>query len=222
MSDIGDRFRSYYEDRYRFYLLRRSPVIVRVDGRAFHTLTKDLRKPFDSDFVSAMSYAACALASEMQGFKLAFVQSDEASFLLSDFDFLDSSAWFDYCKSKVETISASIMSVYFNKRMGGDFCGVFDARAFNVPSSDVTNYFLYRALDWNRNSISMFCGAHFSHEELVGKSTTERHDMLRSIGLNWAVDVSDQLKNGTWILEDGTLRYDVLPNYSSVNSVVPL
>ena len=85
MKNLGDRMKGY-EDCYRITLTRRTPVIVRVDGKAFHTLTAGLDKPFDKGFMEAMIYGASMTSMEMQGFKLGYVQSDEASFLLTDFD----------------------------------------------------------------------------------------------------------------------------------------
>ena len=58
--------------------MRRTPVIIRVDGRAFHTLTRKMERPFDYGFIRAMVSGARAVASDAQGCELAYVQSDEA------------------------------------------------------------------------------------------------------------------------------------------------
>jgi tRNA(His) 5'-end guanylyltransferase len=94
-ESLGDRMKDNYEDRYRIYLTRRTPVIIRLDGKAFHTLTSKCQRPFDQHFINSMLYASEETAKEMQGFKLAYVQSDEVSFLLTDYDNLDTEAWFD-------------------------------------------------------------------------------------------------------------------------------
>ena len=47
-DDLGLRMKHYYENIPQNRLVRRMPVIIRLDGRAFHTFTKGLRKPFDN------------------------------------------------------------------------------------------------------------------------------------------------------------------------------
>lgn len=219
---IGDRFKRNYENPYRFYLTRRVPVIIRIDGRAFHTFTRmNFPKPFSAKFIDAMLLAAREVANEAQGFKLGYVQSDEASFLLTDYDTLQTEPWFGYNKSKLESISASIMTAAFARAMrlvGVKDLATFDARAFNVPESEVVNYFLWRARDWTRNSVTMYAQAYFSHRELHGKSCANMHDMLHGIGRNWTFDLVDAEKNGTYIFGEWE-RDDVVPTFDSINAL---
>lgn len=212
--NLGDRMKENYENRSRFFLTRKVPVIIRLDGRAFHTFTKNMIKPFDSGLIGVMLHSALATAKEMQGFKLGYVQSDEASFLLTDYDNLEATAWFDYNLSKMTSISASIMTGEFRRVWVGQTAH-FDSRAFNVPKEDVANYFLWRALDWERNSLSMYCQSFFSHKELQGKNRADQHEMLHKIGKNWA-DLSDHLKNGTFITKSFEMRTDILPAYDNI------
>ena len=95
-DDLGNRMKHNYEDRSRFYLTRRTPVIIRLDGKAFHTLTKRFIRPFDAFFNRAMARTALQCVEDFQGAKVAYVQSDEISILLTDFDKLSTDAWFDY------------------------------------------------------------------------------------------------------------------------------
>lgn len=220
MKKIGDRIKSNYELRSRYELIRRIPVIVRVDGRAFHTFTKGMQRPFDQNLIDTMVHAASRVGINMQGFKSAYIQSDEASFLMTDYDTLQTDAWFGYSKSKVETITASIMTASFNRRLDYAIDAYFDARSFNIPREEVSNYFLWRALDWERNSLAMYCGEYFSHKQMHKKNKQNQHEMLHSIGKNWTTDLSQQTKNGTWIMSDGSIRDDILPNYESVNEVL--
>ena len=111
-SELGNRMKGNYEDRNRPYLTRRTPVIIRVDGRAFHTITKKADKPFDTRIIEAMLEAAMKTAQEMQGFKAGFVQSDEASFLLMDDDTNTTEAWFDYNQQKLVSISAALTPLW--------------------------------------------------------------------------------------------------------------
>jgi tRNA(His) 5'-end guanylyltransferase len=213
---LGDRMKDNYENRQRFYLTRRTPVIVRVDGRAFHTFTKNFKRPFDQKLSDAMVDAAFHLIDEMQGCKLAYVQSDEASFVLTDYDSLETQGWFDYNKSKIESLSAALMSVHFNNALGMGTKAVFDARAFNIPESEVVNYFLWRAQDWHRNSVTMYAQAFFSHSQLQGKSIADMHEMLHGIGRNWA-NCEEWEKNGTFLTRE--CMYSIDPNYSFIDAI---
>jgi len=208
-----------YEQRASSYLLRRTPVIIRVDGKTFHTYTRGMGKPFDGAFVDAMIESAKAVAKEAQGFKCAYIQSDEASFLLSDFNKITTAAWFDYKQAKIETISASVMTAKFNQLMDCNRLAHFDSRAFNIPTEEVANYFLWRSLDWQRNSLSMFCRSFFSHKQMANKNRTDQHEMLHKHGHNWAVDVTEQNRNGTWLIGD-IERTDILPTYNNIFKAV--
>ena len=218
MGDLGDRMKGY-EAAARFVLPRRMPLIVRVDGRAFHTLTRSMDKPFDAHFMLAMLTAARAVADDMQGFVAGYVQSDEASFLLQDYAQLDTEPWFGKDLCKVVSLSAATMSVEFTRAIGRD--ATFDSRAFVVPESEVVNYFVWRAKDWARNSLSMYAQANFSHRELHGKGRADMHEMLHSIGKNWTVDLGNSERNGTFLLRFGRDLAEsnaVLPSYESVSA----
>ena len=198
-------------------LTPRSPVIVRVDGRAFHTLTRGCVKPFDMGIITAMMIAALRTSKDIQGFKAAYAQSDEATFLLTDYDDLSTQGWFDYKLSKIVSISAALMSVHFSEVY--EKFAVFDSRAFNVPREDVVNCFLWRAQDWKRNSLQMYARANFSHKALHGKRSDDLHELLHSVGKNWTTDLTDQQKNGTFIIGN-VVRHDILPTYESINEVI--
>jgi tRNA(His) 5'-end guanylyltransferase len=200
-DSLGDRMKNFYENPARHYLTRRTPVIIRLDGRAFHTLTREFKKPYDLDFIDTMTAAVKCTFEQIQGCKMAYVQSDEVSFVLTDYDTLTTEAWFGYNKSKVESIAASIMSVYFNMMASFPICKppVFDARAFNIPESEVANYFLWRAKDWHRNSIQMLAQATFSHAELQGRSIQDCLAMLDQAEKHWD-KYAPQIKNGVFIV----------------------
>ena len=220
MNDLAKRMKANYEHRQRVYLTRRTPVIIRLDGRAFHTLTRKMTKPFDEHFIHCMLTAAEAVANDVQGFKLAFVQSDEVSFLLTDYDSLQTEAWFDYNLCKMVSIAAAEMSIFFTKTLTLPFGDtVFDGRAFNIPREEVSNYFVWRAKDWYRNSIQMYAQSFFSQKQLQNKSTADLHELLHDIGKNWTTDLNEHLRNGWWYVS-GQWRSDILPIYDSVNSVV--
>ena len=205
--DLGDRMKGY-EAVSAGQLLRRVPVIVRVDGRAFHSLK--LEKPFDHVFISCMREAAELLAQEMQGFRLGYVASDEASFLLCDWDNVNTEPWFGYDLAKVISISAAAMTAEFNRTCDPHRdMSLFDSRAFNVPLHDLPNYFLWRYQDWQRNSLSMYARSFFSHKQLHQKGREDMHEMLHGIGKNWATDVAPIVRNGSFLVrrDDGEYTY---------------
>jgi len=222
-DSLGNRMKQNYERPARFYLTCRMPVIIRIDGRAFHTFTRNFPKPFSVKFADSMVLAAMAVANEMQGFKLGYVQSDEASFLMTDYDSLQTEPWFGNNKSKIESVSASIMTAAFARCMklaGVTDLATFDARAFNVPEDEVVNYFLWRAKDWARNSLSVYAQSCFSHNDLQGKSAVDMHEMLHSIGRNWTFDLMDDEKNGTFLIgDDGHTTAEVLPVFAEINKL---
>lgn len=185
-----------YEQVYRIKLTRRTPVIIRLDGKAFHTLTRKCKKPFDSIFQRTMMETALFICDEIQGAKCAYIQSDEISMLLTDFDTLATDAWFDYNLQKITSVSAGMASSHFSKAWGGQ--GIFDSRAFNIPKEEVCNYFVWRQQDWQRNSIQMYARAHYSHKQLHKKSSADIHEMLHEKGCNWA-DLEPLWKNGAFV-----------------------
>ncbi len=220
---LSDRMLENYEQVTQFRLIRRMPVIIRVDGRAFHSLTRKCEKPFDQIFINSMACAARDVSQEMQGFKLAYIQSDEASFLITDYDKLNTQGWFGYELSKIISLSAALMSAHFTSCFcQNGYTAAFDARAFNIPRDEVANYFLHRTQDWQRNSIQMYAQSFFSHKQLHKKNQADMHEMLHEIGKNWATDLTEQKKNGTWLVQKEALhtRYDILPQFSAINEVV--
>jgi tRNA(His) 5'-end guanylyltransferase len=179
---LGDRMKRY-EAASRLALPIRMPIIVRVDGKAFHTLMAKCEKPFDGWVENAMDEAARALCKEAQGAQLAYVQSDEVSVLIHGYRSHDSQAWFDGDLLKIVSVSAAAataaFSGAFNRR------GLFDSRAFVLPESDVCNYFLWRQQDATRNSINSMAQSMFSPRELHGKNTSECQEMMFQKGVNW-------------------------------------
>jgi len=152
-------------------------------------------KPYDKDFINQMDYTANKLCEEIQGCKMAYVQSDEISLLLTDFDKITTDAWFDGQIQKMVSVAASMATGYFNKHphpYQGDKIGFFDARIFTIPDPvEVENYFIWRQKDAIRNSLSMHAQALYSHKELHGKSQKDMHDMIYGKGENW-----DKLPDG--------------------------
>ncbi|WP_280410555.1 tRNA(His) guanylyltransferase Thg1 family protein [Nocardia asiatica] len=216
-GDLATRMKRY-EAVTHPHLLPRTPLFVRVDGRAFHTYTRNMARPFDPHLMDAMVHATQMTAADMQGFKLAYTQSDESTFLLTDYDTLTTAAWFDRDLSKIVSITAALFTAHFNDAMQGRTAdlAVFDARAFSAPRADAPNVFVWRQQDWERNSLSMLARAHFSHRECYGRNRAELHHMLYSKGIIWATDLTAREKNGTFVRLGGEVSHDVW-NYTDLD-----
>lgn len=192
-DSLGDRMKSY-EDATRSGLVHKVPVIGRLDGKAFHTFTRGLERPYDPRMHQCMWATAEELCKTVQGCKLAYVQSDEISLLLTDDATPNTDAWFDYDLRKMCSVAASTATRAFIRAMAEhlpdrfrDFqFPDFDARFWNLAQAEVPNYFIWRQQDASRNSVNSLGQFYFSHRELQGKSVTEVQDMLMlQKGINW-------------------------------------
>lgn len=114
-DDLGKRMKEYYEQISKTKLMRRCPVVLRIDGRAFHTFCRSFNKPFDDILVKTMQDTMKYLCENIEGCVLGYTQSDEISLLLIDYKKLDTTAWFDYEVQKLCSISASMATLAFNK-----------------------------------------------------------------------------------------------------------
>lgn len=115
-NTLGTRMK-VYEAVSKNYLMRRTPVIIRLDGKAFHTFTRGLDKPFDIDFVNIMQQTMLHLCENIQGCVLGYTQSDEITLVLVDYQDRDTCAWFDNQVQKIASISASMATLYFNREL---------------------------------------------------------------------------------------------------------
>lgn len=207
-DDLGKRMKKNYEQISKTRLMRREPVIIRLDGKTFHSYTKNFKKPFDRVLMKTMQQTMRYLCENVEGCTLGYTQSDEISLLLIDYTKLNTQAWFDNEVQKMCSVSASMATMIFNmifRKNVEDYAlyvhlgpfditseekyvevlekaiekgAMFDSRVFNIPKEEVTNYFYWRQLDATRNSIQMVGQANFSHKELQKKSCNDIQDML--------------------------------------------
>ena len=113
-SDLANRMKEY-EKRNQYYLQKRTPVVIRVDGRSFHTFTKGFKRPFDEVLMKSMQETAKYMCENMGNAKFAYVQSDEITIILVDYDTLETDCWFNYRTDKLCSIAASMATMAFNK-----------------------------------------------------------------------------------------------------------
>jgi tRNA(His) guanylyltransferase len=114
-DELGTRMKEFYESVPKTKLMRRTPVAIRIDGKAFHTFTRGFSKPFDDVLINTMQDTMKYLCENIQGCVLGYTQSDEITLILVDYKRLNSSAWFDYEVQKMCSIAASMATMAFNK-----------------------------------------------------------------------------------------------------------
>lgn len=211
---LGDRCKKY-EATWNTVLPGRLPIILRLDGRSFHTVTRTCKKPFDEKLINALNKTAITLCEEIQGAQLAYCQSDEISILIHGYKRLDSQNWFDNKLQKIVSISAaiasSVMTLESAEIFGKYKTVTFDSRVMVVPESDVCNLLLWRQNDWTRNSVQMVARSLYSQKECHKKNNSQLQDMIHAKGQNWN-NLPTHLKRGRCIVKntyevDGVTRY---------------
>lgn len=218
-TSLGNRMKQY-EAVPKNFLTRRTPVIMRLDGKAFHTFTRGFDKPFDEAIEVAMKSTMVQLCKNIQGCVLGYTQSDEITLVFCDYQKIDTDAWFEYNVEKMCSVAASMATLYFFKALCGyreelwqsndisfadkidlinrklEIGAYFDARVFNLPREEVVNCLIWRQQDATRNSIQGLAQSLFSHKELQGLSCSKLQDkILNECGINWN-DLSVYQKRG--------------------------
>lgn len=193
-DSLGDRMKQY-EAVPKHFLTRKIPAIIRVDGKAFHTFTKGMEKPFDMVLMTSMQQTMKCLCENIQGCVLGYTQSDEITLILTDYATITTDAWFGYNVQKMVSIAAATATLAFNvtfMRAASDpilapewlpyrdkiYTALFDARAFSLPKDEATNCLIWRQQDAIRNSIEAVGQANFSPKQLHGKSCKTILEML--------------------------------------------
>lgn len=204
----------YYRGLSDYKLLPNSYVLVMLDGRSFSHLVKNkFQKPFDDEFVRMMNETAEYVCKNVQGCKFAFVQSDEISLVLTDFDTPTTDAFFSNRLCKMQSIIASLATAKFNQLMASyhfnklcndehtskfsvnDVCSKigelplyqFDCKCWNVPTyNDVFAWLLYRQNDCIKNSKQQTAQTYLPHKELLGKNTDDQIAFLKETkNIDW-------------------------------------
>lgn len=173
---LGERMKGYESPT---FLPPKSYTILRLDGRAFHTYTKDLEKPFDELFMLHMDIISETLLKEVPGAEYAYTQSDEISVLITDFANPNTEQWFGGNIQKIVSVSAGLASATLSRLRPAESLAIFDARIFTVPNRyEVKEYFQWRFDDCTKNAISATAQTYFSHKELQGLNS---HQMERKL-----------------------------------------
>lgn len=224
-TSLGDRMKGY-EIASRSSLPARLPMIIRVDGKAFHTYTRGCKRPWDENLVAVMNETAAQLCKHVQGTQIAYVQSDEISLLVHNYKTLQTQSYFDGEIQKIVSITASIAGAMFTANSGQIWGNVikpafFDSRVFILPESEVCNYFIWRQQDMSRNSIQMLARSIYSHKELQNKNSSELQEMCFQKGHNWN-DEPTAMRRGRCIVRETVAVGETLRHRWKVDNEIPL
>jgi len=237
-SSLGSRMKKY-EKVSQNQLLPKTPIIIRLDGKAFHTWTRKnlqaddslIETPFSEAMHTAMSETTKLLVENIQNAVFGYTQSDEISILLRDWDRYETEQWFDGKIQKIVSVSASMATEYFNRRFRMNMMdkrgavtftpAFFDSRVFTLPKEEVCNYFIWRQQDATRNSIQMLGRHYFSHNEMLNKNTSDIQDMLmEKHNVNWN-DIAIWMKRGTCIVKEES-EDDVMCGIIAIDNEPPI
>ena len=201
-DDLGNRMKMYEGIEAARRLIPRLPICVRIDGRAFHTFTKGLKRPYDERLMHCMLETTRFLVKEANA-SVGYTQSDEINLVLFSDD-LKSQPLFDGRVQKLVSVLASAATMKFCRLLmehlpeKADKTVMFDARVWSVPSlEEAANVLVWRELDATRNSIQSAAGAYYSHKQLHKKNTSEMQELLFQKGINWN-DYPAKFKRGSY------------------------
>lgn len=194
-DELGDRMKAY-EAASETRLLKGVPFVARLDGKAFHTYTRGMARPYDARLQVCMTQTAISLLHYQP--LVAYTQSDEITLVFRE------PLLFDGRVQKLCSILAGSCSSRFaleahqhlpEKRGASP---VFDCRVFSVPNlEEALEVLAWREADAVKNSVAMAAQAHFSHKKLEGKGRKDMLDMLHGAGVNWN-DFPPHFKRGVY------------------------
>lgn len=234
MDFLGDRMKKY-EAVSKGNLVPRMPVILRIDGKAFHTFSHGFNKPYDDVIGISMKDTMKYLCEHIQNCVLGYTQSDEITLVLIDYKDLNTTPWFDNEIQKLCSVGASMATMIFNRQFqlyaydwihnsqtansnqenklqlayekAMKLGAMFDCRCFNVPKEEVTNCLLWRQNDATRNSIENLGRHYFSSKQLYKKKGSDIQNMLyETFNINWN-DCPTEFKRGCCCIKNENSKW---------------
>lgn len=207
---MGDRHKAFEARETMHRLMPGLPVLVRLDGRAFHTFTRGLARPYDERLSRSMIETTKYLVDHTHA-SVGYTQSDEISLAFPNTD-PDNQVMFDGRVQKLCSVLAAMATAKFNQQILANIpekahlLPLFDARVYQYPTLDLAaESFVWRETDATRNSLTMAAHAYYSHKELHKAGYARKHEMLHAKGLNWN-DYPDFFKKGTYVRRESTLK----------------
>lgn len=212
MDAMGDRQKMLEGREAQERFMPGLPIVVRLDGRAFHTFTKGLDRPFDARFSEAMQETTKFLVDESHA-TIGYTQSDEISLVYIPKDDRSHVPMFEGRKDKLKTILAGLATAKFNQMIfrlipeKANALPVFDCRAYNTPSLALAAEALeWREMDATKNSITMAAHSLFSHKELQGVNGFDKLAMMEEKGVIWG-NYPTHFKRGVYLRRGTKERY---------------
>jgi tRNA(His) guanylyltransferase len=203
-DEFGNRMKRYEMPTTTRIAFKGLPIVARLDGKAFHTFTKGLQRPYDTRLSTLMVDLTKALV-DRYGAACGYTQSDEISLVW----YVDAHSQSDYPFGgriqKLESLLASFAGAFFNRYLAerlpekADAIPTFDCRVFVVPSlTEAVNVLIWRQQDCTKNAITMAAQTYYSPKECMHKNGAEKQEMLFKKGINFN-DYPYFFKRGTFV-----------------------
>lgn len=215
--ELNQTLGEYLKDRereFRQYVDKTKPVFLRLDGKNFSKLTRNIEKPICTIFRKTMRDTLEYLLNNIQSAVVGYQQSDEITIMIDNYSKEDSEPWFGGQIQKIDSIASSMATLIFSKQFirnietelqsenlseeraaylyklidfynSEKFLPIFDCRVFQVPLDEAIKPLKWRQLDMAKNSVTGYAQQYFSHKQLDGINTNTRKEMLLECGLNW-------------------------------------
>lgn len=214
-TSLGDRIKGYEQVSTSRKAFKGQPLVVRLDGKSFHTFARSLKRPFDQGLSDLMVLVTAELVDRFQA-RVGYTQSDEITLVWYVQPHEAAEYPFDGRFQKVESLTASLAAAVFNTNLQKYLpekvgtLAIFDSRAFVVPTiKEAYHTVLWRQQDATKNAISMAAHTHFSHKSLQGVNGPAMQERLFSEkGINFN-DYPSFFKRGTFVK-----RHTIMKNIS--------
>lgn len=201
-DELGDRMKDYERRETGRRFFPTLPVYARIDGRGFSKFTKGMNRPFDQRMTDAMIEVTRHLVKETHA-TIGYVQSDEISLVWMAPDY-QSDIFFNGKEQKMVSVLASMAAAKMGHVIRGwvpfeDRLPNFDARVLQLPNThEAANMFLWRALDAQKNAVSMACRAIASANKMHGKGQRQMLEMVAEAGVDYDA-YPDAFRKGTFV-----------------------
>ena len=136
---LGDRCKDLEQREASRAAMRGLPLLARLDGRAFHTFTRGLTRPYDPAMSRCMIETARTLVEETQA-RVAYTQSDEITLAWYEPADAATTYLFDGRWQKLGSVLAGLASARFNQLVAEHLPAKaallphFDCRLWQVPT----------------------------------------------------------------------------------------
>lgn len=155
---------------------KNSKIVIRLDGRSFHKLARDLNlvKPYDEKFYHVIAEVCQDLFKEFSPLFI-YSFSDEISLLFDKVPF-------DGRLEKIDSVIASFAASSFVMNYDVEFKKppAFDSRAIPISDDDILKYFRWRQDESWRNCVN----SHGISYLKTKYSNTEANDKINGMKLN--------------------------------------